>query len=331
MQSFSNSAKPLSPPSPARQVAFHQLLVGARSRWLVDALYQALNEVDPIILKQEAAALIPADVQTILAAAGIRDEHVFPLPCLITIQPTLLGYYRLLLGASQKSFYRSDTGLAGFKAMETSNALSPRHRERLLDLCGALAGPLASLVRQMSPEITLRDVQELPLLTLGAQFQGANNVGIGQQATREVFLAVTEILAPYLTEQEAQRAVISNSAGRQVQIVLKADPDIGIFEEFNGELRAKVAIEIKGGTDMSNVHNRAGEAEKSHQKAKVRGFRDFWTLILKKNVDQSNLRAESPTTTSWFDIAQVVGKSGSDWSEFQSRIEEVVGIPHPEE
>jgi len=46
-----------------------------------------------------------------------------------------------------------------------------------------------------------------------------------------------------------------------------------------------VAIEVKGGTDVSNAHNRAGEAEKSHTKAKGKGFRDFWTIISKKGLD----------------------------------------------
>jgi hypothetical protein len=32
-----------------------------------------------------------------------------------------------------------------------------------------------------------------------------------------------------------------------------------------------VAVEIKGGKDYSNIHNRIGEAEKSHQKAKKEG------------------------------------------------------------
>jgi|SRR6266567_6638705 len=44
---------------------------------------------------------------------------------------------------------------------------------------------------------------------------------------------------------------------------LSVFPDTRIQEEFGGKLRNKVAIEIKGGTDVSNAHNRAGEAEKS--------------------------------------------------------------------
>ena len=41
----------------------------------------------------------------------------------------------------------------------------------------------------------------------------------------------------------------------------------------------RIAIEIKGGTDVSNLHNRLGEAEKSHQNARLLGFTQFWTII----------------------------------------------------
>jgi hypothetical protein len=92
-------------------------------------------------------------------------------------------------------------------------------------------------------------------------------------------------------------------------------------------LRNKMAIEIKGGTDNSNAHNRAGEAEKSHQKAKKLDFRDFWTVIAMKGLDAEKLRQESPTTNSWFDIAQVLGRSGDDWEEFRSRLADAVGVP----
>jgi hypothetical protein len=105
------------------------------------------------------------------------------------------------------------------------------------------------------------------------------------------------------------------------------DPDIRIQEDFGGTFRKKVAIEIKGGTDKSNAHNRAGEAEKSHHKAKREGFRDFWTIIAKKGLNVDKLRAESPTTNSWFDVAQILGRNGPDWEDFRSRISEVVGIP----
>ncbi len=78
---------------------------------------------------------------------------------------------------------------------------------------------------------------------------------------------------------------------------------------------------------MSNAHNRAGEAEKSHQKAKNEGFRDYWTLISKAGLKIQKLKSESPTTNSWFDVAQVLAREGEDWSEFRSRFAEAAGIP----
>jgi XcyI restriction endonuclease len=112
-----------------------------------------------------------------------------------------------------------------------------------------------------------------------------------------------------------------------VHVVLAADPDVRIEEEFGEERRPLVAIEIKGGTDRSNAHNRAGEAEKSHQKAKALGFRDRWTVIAKGGLDLSVLEAESPTTNSWFDTAHVLAREGEDWKELRTRIVGSVGIP----
>ena len=110
-------------------------------------------------------------------------------------------------------------------------------------------------------------------------------------------------------------------------IALASDPDIRIQEEFAGELRNKVAIEIKGGTDVSNAHNRAGKAEKSHQKAKKEDFRDFWTIISKTGLDVRKLRSESPTTNDWFDVAQVLAREGPEWEHFKSRFADATGIP----
>ncbi|MEW6667256.1 MAG: XcyI family restriction endonuclease [Thermodesulfobacteriota bacterium] len=75
------------------------------------------------------------------------------------------------------------------------------------------------------------------------------------------------------------------------------------------------------------AHNRAGEAEKSHQKAKGEGYRDFWTIIAKKGLKITKLQAESPTTNSWFDVPQILGREGPDWDEFCERIAGQAGIP----
>ena len=104
----------------------------------------------------------------------------------------------------------------------------------------------------------------------------------------------------HIQSEDARTITIKNASNRKVVIALAGDPDIRIQEQFGDELRNKVAIEIKGGTDVSNAHNRAGEAEKSHQKAKKEGFRDYWTIISKVGLNVEKLKSESPTTDSWF-------------------------------
>jgi hypothetical protein len=318
------SAGPL---SPSRQVVFHQMLVAARKSVLMDALSETLGQLDPNIMKPQILAYVPADAQKILAAAGIRDEHVFPVPAVLEKRPTLIGYYRLLLGVSQKRFYRKGTGMGPFKSMESRGLFSPRKRPDLEYFCAAMAENLADLIRQVSPMITVRDISELPLLALGAQLYGSNNNAIGKQATLDVFLSVVEIVKGFIVSQDNSKIVVRNASNRRVDIALRSDPDIRIQEEFEGKLRNVLAIEIKGGTDVSNAHNRAGEAEKSHRKAKKQDFRDYWTVISLAGVDLSMLQQESPTTNSWFDVAQVLARDGNDWREFRSRFAGAVGIP----
>jgi XcyI restriction endonuclease len=303
------------------------MLVAARKGVLMDALSEVLGQLDPTITKRQILAYVPADAQRILAAAGIRDEHVFPVPAVLERKPTLIGYYRLLLGVSQKRFYRKGTGMGPFKSMEIRGLLNPRKRPNLEHFCTAMAESLAELVRQISPKITARDISELPLLTLGAQLYGSNNNAIGKQATLDVFLSVGEIVKGFIVSQDNSKIIVRNASQRKVIIALSSDPDIRIQEEFEGKLRNILAIEIKGGTDVSNAHNRAGEAEKSHRKAKKQDFRDYWTVISLAGVDPSMLQQESPTTNSWFDVAQVLARDGNDWKEFRSRFAGAVGIP----
>lgn len=293
----------------------------------MDALSEVLSQLEPTVTKKQILAYVPADTQKILAAAGIRDEHIFPVPSVLEKKPTLVGYYRLVLGISQKRFYRKGTGMGPFKSMETRGLFNPKKRPDLDRFCTVMAENLAELVRQISPKITARDVSELPLLTLGAQLYGSNNNAIGKQATLDVFLSVIEIVKNFIVSQDNTKITVHNASKRKVIIALSNDPDIKIQEEFEGKLRNILAIEIKGGTDVSNAHNRAGEAEKSHRKAKKQDYRDYWTIISLAGVDPNMLQQESPTTNSWFDVAQVLAREGNYWKEFRSRFAGAVGIP----
>jgi hypothetical protein len=303
------------------------MLVAARKSMLMDALSEALGQLDPTVIKKQIVSFVPTGAQKVLAAAGIRDEHIFPLPVVLENKPTLVGYYRLLLGISQKRFYRKGTGMGPYKSMETRGVLNPKKRPNLESFCAVMAESLAELVSQVSPNITARDVAELPLLTLGAQLYGSNNNAIGRQATLDVFLSVAQIVKKFIVSQELAKIIIHNASKRKVIIALGSDPDIRIQEEFENKLRNILAIEIKGGTDVSNAHNRAGEAEKSHRKAKSHDFRDYWTIISLAGLEAATLQQESPTTNSWFDVAQVLARNGKDWREFRSRFAGAVGIP----
>ena len=107
----------------------------------------------------------------------------------------------------------------------------------------------------------------------------------------DVFMAITEIVKKHITKQGTARLELTNASKRKVIVTLSSDPDVSVQEIINDRAHNKVAIEVKGGTDVSNAHNRAGEAEKSHTKAKQKGFRDFWTIISKKGIDMAKLQA----------------------------------------
>jgi hypothetical protein len=316
----------LNPPSSARQVRFYQLLVAARKQWFMDALSDALGKIDQKIIKGQITEYVPEDVQKILAAAGLRDEYVFPVPVVVEMKPSLIGYYRLLLGAPQKSFYKGSTGMGRFKFMEERGTMSKNAQYHLPDFCRAMAQPLAELVRQI-PKITERDLREMPLLTFGSQLQGSNNTQIGKAAMNEVFVAIKEIVEKHIVTATDKRLTLKNSTGRTVFISLSHDPDVCVQEQVEERIHHRVAIEVKGGTDVSNAHNRAGEAEKSHRKAKNTGFPEFWTIISKQGLELLKLMRESPTTNHWFDVAEVLARKGRDWDDFRQRLAGACSIP----
>ena len=316
----------LNPPGPARQVQFYQLLVAARKQWFMDALSEALGQIPQKIVKEQIGKYVPQTAEGILAAAGLRDEFVFPVPAVLEQKPSLVGYYRLLLGAPQKSFYKGSTGMGRFKGMEESDIITQRQKPFLPEFCRTMAVSLAGLVNQV-PKISERDIRELPLLTYGSQLQGSNNTLIGKKAMKDVFLVIAEIVKRFVVEKTENRLTVRNSARRTVLISLSHDPDVRIQESMGELVHHKVAIEVKGGTDVSNAHNRAGEAEKSHQKARNSGFPEFWTVIFKRGLELRKLQSESPTTNHWFDITEVLARNGKDWEDFRRRLAGAVGIP----
>jgi hypothetical protein len=244
--------------------------------------------------------------------------------------PQLLGYYRLLLGFSQKVFYTTKTGLAPFAAMEQRNELPERCRAELPALCRELvqAGSYLLLHFGANRQVTTGLLHDLTILTLGAQLRGSVNNTIGERGVRTVFGAIRALLADHVVGEEAgKRIEILNAANRRVVIAFASDPDIVIRERLStGADRNVIAIEIKGGHDVSNIHNRVGEAEKSHQKARKAGFVECWTIINVDRFDEVKLRRESPATDRFFRLSAIAAQAGPELDDFRSRLRSLTGV-----
>lgn len=171
-------------------------------------------------------------------------------------------------------------------------------------------------------------MHELTLLTLGPQLRGGLLNLKGSEATREVFEIIRNIIKPKLKTSSDRIMELTNAAGRIVVVEFAADPDVCIREKLpSGGVRNMLAIEIKGGKDVSNIHNRIGEAEKSHQKAKKENFREFWTIVGVISLNEDQARRESPTTDRFFLLDELRETGTNEQKEmFIEAIVSLVGI-----
>ena len=212
--------------------------------------------------------------------------------------------------------------------MESNGSLSEKNRPHLTALCEGLIQSASILIEQIKSEwLSLSLLDDLTLLTLGPQLRGGANVKKGIDSINEVFGAILHIVKHSAETSTKSRIQIKNAAGRTVIIQMASDPDIVIFEEMSpGNLRKLIAIEVKGGRDFSNIHNRLGEAEKSHQKAKADGYVECWTVV---NVDKTNMALaakESPTTNQFYLISALAAETGEEYEDFRGRIAGITGI-----
>lgn len=213
-------------PDGQRQATIHQLLLTARKVWLSDALQDAVSEVDPLQLKREVIEYVPHAAQRRLAILGIRDEAVFPLPAVLSAKPTLVGYYRLLLGVSQKRFYSAATGLSRLKRLEDGAPLTSALTARLPDYCRAMAEALSGLVMLADATLEARDIEDLQLLTLGSFYYGSLNNTIGQTAILGVLTAIVSILEPHISDRGSDWFTVVTPNDRSFHIQVASDPDL---------------------------------------------------------------------------------------------------------
>ncbi len=304
-----------------------EALKAARRLQLQPALSAAVHEVGVPAIDAELQRLVPVASLNHLAALGLRGERVFPVPSIISHAPPLIGYYRMLLGLSRKEFSQPHRlGYGRWLAAEESGTLPPRLRGVLDQFCTALIEPLVELVRAMNT-FDDRDLSDLALLTLGPTLQGGRNNVIGSQAALQVFAAIRALVEPWIVFEGKHMIRFQTPRGRTFEAVAASEPDLRIDEGEGTTALPLVTIEIKGGGDASNAHNRAGEAEKSQYKAIGRGYAHRWTVIRMRGVDRRQIANETPSSTLVFEAADVMAQTGPDWEAFRERLGELLGEP----
>lgn len=309
--------------TPDLQISFFFRLKMVEQTYLQEPFRETIKKLEIKTIDQELSKLVSKESLNKLATFSLRGEAVFPVPSILKQNPFLLGYYRLLLGFSQKEFYsKGPFGL--FKLMEEKGRLSNRAEEDLDEFCTSMiesAELLVSEIDEFSPLI----ISNLQLLTVGPQFRGSKNNEYGQIATQKTFQIIKEIVKDYIISASPTSIEIKNDSGRIVTIEFSADPDIEIKEKLASGERGLVSIEIKGGKDVSNIHNRIGEAEKSHQKAKKKGYFEFIT-ILSVEIDYAILKEESPTTSHFYNLDQLLNPASTEHINFRGILTSMLSI-----
>ncbi len=315
-------------PDPELQINFATSLARLRHLCLQDALSETVRGLDLTKIDRELAVHVQGNSMAALAAHGLRGEMIFPVPIVLIANPRLLGYYRLLYGYSQKEFYTSATGISRFKGMEVKGIINYKNLADLAGLCDALCRAGAMLLAGIGQtRINASILDDLTLLTLGPQLRGGANVKKGSAGILTVFNAIHMIVEASVVNLLDARMEITNAAGRKVLIEFAADPDIIIREEMRpSAYRNIIAIEVKAGSDFSNIHNRVGEAEKSHQKARGAGYVECWTVVNVDKMDMEMAHRESPTTNRFYLISDLIAAAGPGYQDFRDRVISLTGI-----
>jgi hypothetical protein len=299
-------------------------LIGARRTKLQPALSAAVKAIGIHKVDDDLRRLVPESSVTHLASLGLRGERVFPVPVIIRQTPPLIGYYRMLLGLSQKEFGQSERlGYSPWVNAENTGKLSPQLDLALDQFCSALIIPLAQLVNAME-KFSDQDLNDLSLLTLGSTFQGGRNNIIGSKAAQGILASLREIIGPFVEFDDAQLIRFKSPSNRVFELIASSDPDISINEGTGSQAKPLLAIEVKGGKDASNAYNRAGEAEKSHITARLQGYQNRWTIIHMKGADKKKVIEKTPSSTEIFEAADILNQSGADWSKIYQQLQSLI-------
>lgn len=308
---------------PDLQIRFYYRLKFLQDKYFFESLSNTLKNLEISIVDSQLAQYVESKYINKLARHSLRGEVFFPVPYIIKANPYLIGYYRLLYGISQKQMY-SSKHFGRVKRLEEKGEISKETMPHVDSVCKNLILTGQLLVEGLD-SLSIQTIRDLQLMTLGAQLRGSNNTKLGEIAVVETFEYIKDLVEPYITKLYDHEIVIKNNSEREMSIKFSSDPDISINEKFPSKELPVVAIEIKGGRDFSNIHNRIGEAEKSHQKARNAGYNQFWTII-RVDISYDVLKKESPTTSRFFNLDQIRKPDSDEYEEFQDRLSSALNI-----
>lgn len=308
---------------PDLQVAFYHKLKSINDQYLYQALSDTVKQIFIPDIDKQLAEYVDHKALKKAASFGLRGEIFFPVPCIILSNPKLLGYYRLLLGFSKKEFYNKGP-FGSFKRLEEQGIITKKISLQIEALCISLIGSAVIMIEHID-DLSLGTIRDLQMLTLGPQLRGGLNTELGKNATDKIFKLLKSLVSPYLKNETDKALIIENDSKRTVTIEFSSDPDIRIIELIGSTNRPLVSIEIKGGKDKSNIHNRIGEAEKSHQKAKGNNFFEFWTIV-RVDMDYADAKRESPTTTHFFNIDHIQDPDNEEYRLFRDLLSSLLSI-----
>lgn len=313
---------------PTLQIDFAHRLVALQQSHLQPALLKTVATLDIAALDQQLTAVAPPQGLQKLASMGLRGESLFVTPMLLGARPALLTYYRTLLGYSQKEFYKTGSGLGMFRRAEEGGELSASAQEQLHNLCRCMNEHAWQLLQGIvGLPIDQRFFNELSLLSIGPQLRGGSNNAKGEAGIDDVFKLILEAVSHAKPAVSVRKATFENASKRRVVIEIAADPDVVIWEKSASHPdRPLLAIEVKAGTDVSNIHNRIGEAEKSHLKAKAAKFTECWTIVNVSSLDPAVAKQQSPTTHRFFKLPELMDHKSAAHRDFVTSIVSLVGI-----
>lgn len=175
-----------------------------------------------------------------------------------------------------------------------------------------------------------RDLSDLALLTLSPTLQGRRNVVIGNKAISGIMDSIRLVIEPWITLDTGAILHFQTPSRVAYELRVASDPDISLDILLptaigTPQRQPIAALEVKGGKDISNAHDRTGEAEKSHLKAAAAGYSHRWTIMELAGLSLARIRSETPSSTAIFDTAQIIARTGPSWDAFRANLTALLG------